>query len=95
MLIALGSQCIVVDGLDILTGDTLFPGSCGHIDLDDSDPQAMFHSLRLLAALPDDLVVWPGHSYGGEKSTIAAEKQTGLLREAGTGTQDHFLPSQL
>ena len=35
---------------------------------------------NLLRELPDDLSVYPGHSYGGEKTTIRAEKANGLLR---------------
>ena len=61
-------------------GDTIFPGSCGRLDLPDSDTGAMFESLQKLRELPDDLCVYPGHSYGGEKTTIAAEKRNGLLR---------------
>ena len=64
----------------LLVGDTIFPGSCGRLDLPDSDTGAMFDSLQKLRELPDDLSVYPGHSYGGEKTTIAAEKANGLLR---------------
>ena len=64
----------------LLVGDTIFPGSCGRLDLPDSDTGAMFESLQKLRELPDDLSVYPGHSYGGEKTTIKAEKANGLLR---------------
>ena len=64
----------------LLVGDTIFPGSCGRLDLPDSDTGAMFDSLQKLRELPDDLSVYPGHSYGGEKTTIKAEKANGLLR---------------
>ena len=63
-----------------LTGDTVFPGSCGRLDLPGSDARVMCDSLRRLAALPESLVIFPGHGYNGASSTIGAEKRTGLLR---------------
>lgn len=46
---------------NILTGDTLFPGSCGRIDLPESDKAEMFKSLQnVLRNLPPSMVVWPG-----------------------------------
>jgi glyoxylase-like metal-dependent hydrolase (beta-lactamase superfamily II) len=65
----------------LLSGDTVFPGSCGRLDLPGSDPGIMYDSLRILAALPGALPVYPGHSYGGSSSTIGREKETGLLRD--------------
>jgi len=64
----------------LCTGDTIFPGSCGRLDLPDSDKKAMFDSLDILRKLPDMLEMYPGHAYSGDKSTIAQEKRTGLLR---------------
>ena len=65
----------------VITGDTLFPGSCGRVDLPESDAGAMWSSLQhVLAKLDPALRVWPGHSYGGSSSTIGAERVTGLLR---------------
>ncbi len=64
----------------VLVGDTIFPGSCGRLDLPDSDTEAMFDSLSRLREMDDSLPLWPGHAYGGEKTTIAAEKTGGLLR---------------
>jgi len=70
-----GSQCFLVDGR-LVSGDTLFIGSCGRTDLPGSDPEAMYYSLtQRLAALPDDTVLLPGHNYGGPRSTIGAEKR--------------------
>ena len=60
--------------------DTVFPGSCGRLDLPGSDARVMYDSLRRLAALPESLVIFPGHGYNGASSTIGAEKRTGLLR---------------
>jgi glyoxylase-like metal-dependent hydrolase (beta-lactamase superfamily II) len=70
-----GSQCFLVDGR-VISGDTLFIGSCGRTDLPGSDPKEMYYSLtQRLAALPDDTILLPGHNYGGEASTIGREKR--------------------
>ena len=70
-----GSQCFLVEG-HVISGDTLFINSCGRTDLPGSDPAQMYHSLtQRLGALPDDTVLFPGHNYGGESSTIGDEKR--------------------
>jgi len=70
-----GSQCFLVDGR-LISGDTLFIGSCGRTDLPGSDPSEMYDSLtQRLGALPDDTLLFPGHNYGGPSSTIGAEKR--------------------
>ena len=70
-----GSQCFLVDGR-LVSGDTLFIGSCGRTDLPGSDPREMYYSLtQRLAALPDETVLLPGHNYGGPASTIGDEKR--------------------
>jgi glyoxylase-like metal-dependent hydrolase (beta-lactamase superfamily II) len=70
-----GSQCFLVDGR-LVSGDTLFIRSCGRTDLPGSDPLEMYRSLtERLGALPDETVVYPGHNYGGESTTIGAEKR--------------------
>lgn len=69
-----GSQCFLVDGR-LVSGDTLFIGSCGRTDLPGSDPREMYYSLtQRLGALPDETVLLPGHNYGGRSSSIGAEK---------------------
>ena len=71
-----GAVCYVV-GDGIITGDTLFVGAIGRTDLPGSDPRAMGKSLKRLAQLPEDLVVYSGHDYGDRPtSTIGREKQT-------------------
>jgi len=70
-----GSQCFLVDGR-LVSGDTLFIGSCGRTDLPGSDPTEMYYSLtQRLAALPDETILLPGHNYGGSDSTIGNEKR--------------------
>jgi hydroxyacylglutathione hydrolase len=81
-----GSQCFLVDGR-LISGDTLFIGSCGRTDLPGSDPAEMYYSLtQRLGALPDDTLLFPGHNYGGSSSTIGDEKrQNPFMRFAALG----------
>jgi len=70
-----GSQCFLVDGR-LISGDTLFIGSCGRTDLPGSDPSEMYYSLtQRLYKLPDETVLFPGHNYGGASSTLGDEKR--------------------
>jgi hydroxyacylglutathione hydrolase len=60
----------------LLTGDTLFVTKVGRADLPGSDPEALYSSLRRLAAFPGDTLVYPGHNYGPRPvSTISFERQ--------------------
>ena len=81
-----GSQCFLVDGR-LVSGDTLFIGSCGRTDLPGSDPGEMYYSLtQRLAALPNETVLLPGHNYGGPASTIGQEKHANpFMRFASLG----------
>jgi hydroxyacylglutathione hydrolase len=59
----------------LFTGDTLFVGGVGRTDFPGGSTRQLLSSIRNeLFALPDDTVVWPGHGYGGQKSTIGEEK---------------------
>ncbi|KAJ3157454.1 hypothetical protein HDU86_003346 [Geranomyces michiganensis] len=76
-----GSQCILINGNRLLSGDTLFIKSCGRLDFPDSNVSDMYHSLqKKLATLPDNVVVYPGHAYGGDLTTITEEKRRGVLQ---------------
>ena len=66
-----GSVCLRTGSL-LFSGDTLFAGSCGRTDLPGGDPADMRASLKLLAAIPENLTVYPGH---GEATTLDAEKR--------------------
>ena len=72
-----GSQCFLVDKR-IVSGDTLFIGSCGRVDLPGSDPEQMYYSLtQKLMALPDETILFPGHNYADRPtSTLGVEKQS-------------------
>lgn len=71
-----GSQCFLVEDR-LISGDTLFIGSCGRTDLPGSDPAEMYYSLtQRLSKLPDETLLLPGHNYGGPSSTLGQEKRT-------------------
>lgn len=74
-----GSQCFLIENC-LISGDTLFIGSCGRVDLPGSDPAQMYDSLvNKLARLPEDTVLYPGHNYAAQRSsTIGREKRTNL-----------------
>lgn len=60
----LGSVCLYCDGV-LFSGDTLFAGSCGRVDLPGGSAADMRNSLSMLAKLPlaGDTKVLPGHEY--------------------------------
>ncbi len=67
-----GSVCLLSDDDGLLfSGDTLFPGGCGRVDLPGGSPELMVESLARLAELEDRLAVLPGH---GSATTIEREK---------------------
>ena len=70
------SICLILDNKVILTGDTIFVGSCGRLDLPGGSASEMFDSIYgKLVNLDGELVVLPGHHYGSKKtSTIKEEK---------------------
>ena len=77
-----GSQCFLVEEAEqpgqLVSGDTLFLGSCGRVDLPGSDPEAMYESLNgTLKQLPDETLLFPGHLYSTEgQSTMGEQKRT-------------------
>jgi hydroxyacylglutathione hydrolase len=83
------SISLVVNNELVLTGDTLFVGNCGRVDLPGSDASQMYHSLfEKIAKLQESLVVYPGHDYGAKKtSTIAEEKRTNHVLKARSRTE--------
>ncbi|KAJ3073882.1 hypothetical protein HDU98_000409 [Podochytrium sp. JEL0797] len=77
-----GSQCVLVNGTRLISGDTLFIGACGRCDFEDSSGEALGESLaRLGRDVGDGVVVLPGHDYGGEVTTVEREKRFGVLGE--------------
>jgi glyoxylase-like metal-dependent hydrolase (beta-lactamase superfamily II) len=76
-----GSQCFLVEEAGapgrLVSGDTLFLGSCGRVDLPGGDPEALYESLtQKLAKLPDETLLYPGHFYAADPfSTIGEQKR--------------------
>lgn len=71
-----GSQCFLVQNR-LVSGDTLFIGACGRVDLPNSNPEEMYDSLtNKLMRLDDDTVLYPGHNYARKPaSTIGDERR--------------------
>jgi hydroxyacylglutathione hydrolase len=61
----------------LITGDLLFVGKVGGTQTDE-DARTEWRSLqRILAVIPDEATVWPGHDYGVRpSSTIGLERAT-------------------
>lgn len=80
-----GSQCFL-SGSALISGDTLFIGGCGRVDLPGGNPEQMYHSLtQVLAKLPEDTVLFPGHNYAAkEVSTIGDEKNENYYMRVGS-----------
>ena len=71
-----GSQCFRV-GDALVSGDTLFLQGCGRVDLPGGDGDEMRRTLeQRLARLPDEMVLYPGHAYGGEHAPLSVVRQT-------------------
>lgn len=65
-----GSVCLLTEDA-LISGDTLFAGSCGRTDLPGGDWATIRASLLRLRELDDSLSVYPGH---GESTVLAEEK---------------------
>lgn len=71
-----GSLCFRVRDA-LIAGDTLFLRGCGRVDLPGGDPDEMERTLtQRLGSLPDDLVLYPGHAYGGEHAPMGDVRRT-------------------
>ncbi len=79
------SICLVGDG-KIFTGDTLFVGNCGRVDLPGGSAKELYHSLfDVLVKMDDSLVLYSGHNYGSTPiSTLGKEKQSNFVLQKRT-----------
>jgi len=66
-----GSVCLLGNGV-LFSGDCLFAGGIGRVDLPGGDERAMMRSLARVAALDGNLAVYPGH---GPATTIGKERR--------------------
>jgi len=85
-----GCQCFRYQDV-LLTGDTLFIDACGRCDMPGGDLRQMYHSLyEIIMKLPDDVVIYSGHSYASEPSaTLGSQKKTNPYLQC--RTQAEFL----
>ncbi len=76
-----------IEGLYVLTGDSLLVGDAGRPDFNGGDPFAQFDSIQRLLTLPEWVVVYPGHfegacgaaMHGAASTTIGAERRFNYL----------------
>lgn len=79
------SICLVGDG-KIFSGDTLFVGNCGRVDLPGGSTRELYHSLfDIVSKMDEKLVLYPGHNYGNSiTSTIGKEKKMNFVLQPRT-----------
>ena len=68
-----GVSFVFPDSQLVLTGDALFRGTVGRVDLPTGDQATLLQGIKQeLFTLPEDYSVYPGH---GQKTTIGHEKE--------------------
>ena len=67
------SVCYFADRASLFTGDTLFVDYVGFA----RKPEGLYSSLKRLAKLPENAVVYPGHDYGCVPHRTLAEEKRG------------------
>jgi glyoxylase-like metal-dependent hydrolase (beta-lactamase superfamily II) len=79
------SICLIGDG-KVFTGDTLFVGNCGRVDLPGGSARELYHSLfDILGKMDENLILYPGHNYGPTHiSTLGKEKQSNFVLQKRT-----------
>ncbi|MCG3174491.1 MAG: putative polyketide biosynthesis zinc-dependent hydrolase BaeB [Myxococcota bacterium] len=71
-----GSLCFRLKDA-LIAGDTLFLQGCGRVDLPGGDPDEMYYTLtQRLSKLPGDMILFPGHAYGGEHAAMEKVRRT-------------------
>jgi hydroxyacylglutathione hydrolase len=68
------SMCIQVNDIAVMTGDTLFIGECGRVDLPGGDASDLYESFERIRRLDPKLIVYPGHDYGLKPSSTLKEQ---------------------
>jgi len=70
-----GSQCFLINDR-LISGDTLFIGSCGRVDLPGGNAEQMYFSLtQRLMDLPETTLLFPGHNYSDKSISTLGEQQ--------------------
>src|SRR5215212_8219505 len=68
----------------LVGGDLIIAGAVGRTDLPDSDPAALYASIRRVMELPPETRLLPGH---GQPSTLAEELETNPYVRAAMGLE--------
>jgi glyoxylase-like metal-dependent hydrolase (beta-lactamase superfamily II) len=63
------SVCFSIEN-NLFSGDTLFAKGIGRVDFEGGSSEEMQKSLEKLSKLSKEIIVWPGHNYGGSKTTL-------------------------
>ncbi len=71
-----GGICYLLDG-HIITGDTLFVYGAGHCSLSGGNINELFHSMKKLKRIDDDVMLHCGHDYGAKVNTTMGEQKQG------------------
>jgi glyoxylase-like metal-dependent hydrolase (beta-lactamase superfamily II) len=87
-----GSQCFLAESA-LVSGDTLFIGGCGRVDLPGGNSEDLYQSLtQVLSKLPDDTRLFPGHNYARKPvSTIGDEKSNNFYMKVASLQEWHSL----
>jgi glyoxylase-like metal-dependent hydrolase (beta-lactamase superfamily II) len=73
--------CILVDKKAIITGDTLFIGDCGRVDLPGGSLREMYETLKgKIFSLSDSIIVYPGHDYGPKPFDTIGNLRPSILK---------------
>jgi glyoxylase-like metal-dependent hydrolase (beta-lactamase superfamily II) len=87
--------CLLIEN-KLFTGDTLFVGNCGRIDLPGASAAELHESLfGKLVKMDDSIEIYPGHDYGSKPySTLGDEKRTNYVLKPRTKEEFlHFMQS--
>lgn len=70
-----GSMCFRLKD-SLVSGDTLFLQGCGRVDLPGGNAEQMIETItQRLSKLPDSMMLYPGHAYGGESAPMGELKK--------------------
>lgn len=74
-----GSMCFRLKNA-LISGDTLFLQGCGRVDLPGGDSDQMYETLtQRLSTIRDDVVLYPGHAYGGHHAPMSDVRQSNAM----------------
>jgi glyoxylase-like metal-dependent hydrolase (beta-lactamase superfamily II) len=67
-----GSICLFWEG-NLISGDTIFADGIGRTDIPGGSTPQIKKSLARIGTLPDETMLWPGHSYGGKTRAVLGD----------------------